>query len=72
MLALLHVDALLDELVPRVMARQPRALGRAISFLEDGGEGQRELMHRRPVEVVLAAKPRRQNPEISVYMLPPQ
>jgi LAO/AO transport system kinase len=38
--------AALDELVPRVMARQPRALGRAISFLEDGGEGQRELIRR--------------------------
>jgi LAO/AO transport system kinase len=36
----------LDELVPRVMARQPRALGRAISILEDGGEGQRELIRR--------------------------
>ncbi|MBW8875405.1 MAG: methylmalonyl Co-A mutase-associated GTPase MeaB [Acidobacteria bacterium] len=38
--------AALDELVPRVMARQPRALGRAISILEDGGEGQRELIRR--------------------------
>jgi LAO/AO transport system kinase len=36
----------LDELVPRAMARQPRALGRAISILEDGGEGQRELVRR--------------------------
>jgi LAO/AO transport system kinase len=36
----------LDELVPRAMARQPRALGRAISILEDGGEGQRELIRR--------------------------
>ena len=38
--------AALDELVPRVLARQPRALGRAISILEDGGEGQRELIRR--------------------------
>ncbi len=36
----------LDELVPRLLARQPRALGRAISILEDGGEGQRELVRR--------------------------
>ncbi|HSS49220.1 MAG TPA: methylmalonyl Co-A mutase-associated GTPase MeaB [Thermoanaerobaculia bacterium] len=41
-----NIAAALDELVPRVMARQPRALGRAISFLEDGGEGQRELIRR--------------------------
>jgi LAO/AO transport system kinase len=36
----------LDELVPRILARNPRALGRAISLLEDGGEGQRELIRR--------------------------
>ncbi|HEV7508707.1 MAG TPA: methylmalonyl Co-A mutase-associated GTPase MeaB [Thermoanaerobaculia bacterium] len=41
-----NIAAALDELVPRVMARQPRALGRAISILEDGGEGQRELIRR--------------------------
>jgi LAO/AO transport system kinase len=40
------IAAALDELVPRVLARQPRALGRAISILEDGGEGQRELIRR--------------------------
>jgi LAO/AO transport system kinase len=38
--------AALDELVPRVFARNPRALGRAISLLEDGGEGQRALIGR--------------------------
>ena len=38
--------ALLDELVPRLLQRQPRALGRAISYIEDGGEGQRELIRR--------------------------
>ncbi len=36
----------LDDIVPGVLARQPRALGRAISILEDGGEGQRELIRR--------------------------
>jgi LAO/AO transport system kinase len=41
-----ELAAALDELVQRVMARQPRALGRAISILEDGGEGQRELIRR--------------------------
>jgi len=41
-----EISAALDELVPRVLARQPRALGRAISILEDGGEGQRELIRR--------------------------
>jgi LAO/AO transport system kinase len=41
-----NIAAALDELVPRVLARQPRALGRAISILEDGGEGQRELIRR--------------------------
>jgi LAO/AO transport system kinase len=40
------IAAALDDLVPRVLARQPRALGRAISILEDGGEGQRELIRR--------------------------
>ncbi|HEX3552420.1 MAG TPA: methylmalonyl Co-A mutase-associated GTPase MeaB [Thermoanaerobaculia bacterium] len=40
------LGAALDELVPRVLARQPRALGRAISILEDGGDGQRELIRR--------------------------
>jgi LAO/AO transport system kinase len=32
--------------VPRVLQRNPRALGRAISILEDGGGGQRELIRR--------------------------
>jgi LAO/AO transport system kinase len=41
-----NIATALDELVPRVLARQPRALGRAISILEDGGEGQRELIRR--------------------------
>jgi LAO/AO transport system kinase len=36
----------LDDLVPRVLRRNPRALGRAISILEDGGPGQRELIRR--------------------------
>jgi LAO/AO transport system kinase len=36
----------LDDLVPRVLQRNPRALGRAISILEDGGAGQRELIRR--------------------------
>ncbi len=36
----------LDELVPRLLERQPRAVARAISIVEDGGEGQRELVRR--------------------------
>lgn len=36
----------LDGLVPRLVERQPRAVGRALSLLEDGGEGQRELVRR--------------------------
>jgi LAO/AO transport system kinase len=36
----------LDDLVPRVLQRNPRALGRAISILEDGGGSQRELIRR--------------------------
>ncbi len=36
----------LDDLVPRLLQRNPRALGRAISILEDGGRGQRELIRR--------------------------
>jgi len=36
----------LEDLVAGVLARQPRALGRAISILENGGEGQRELIRR--------------------------
>jgi LAO/AO transport system kinase len=36
----------LDDLVPRLLQRNPRALGRAISLLEDGGTGQRELIRR--------------------------
>jgi LAO/AO transport system kinase len=36
----------LDELVERLAERQPRAVGRAISLLEDGGESQRELVRR--------------------------
>ncbi|HEV8579385.1 MAG TPA: methylmalonyl Co-A mutase-associated GTPase MeaB [Thermoanaerobaculia bacterium] len=36
----------LDDLVSRLLSRQPRALGRAISIVEDGGEGQRELIRR--------------------------
>jgi LAO/AO transport system kinase len=34
----------LDDLVPRLFQRNPRALGRGISILEDGGGGQRELI----------------------------
>jgi LAO/AO transport system kinase len=40
------VRADLDDLVPRLLARQPRAVARAISVVEDGGEGQRELVRR--------------------------
>ena len=36
----------LDDLVPRLLERNPRALGRAISILEDGGASQRELIRR--------------------------
>jgi len=36
----------LDDLVPRLLQRQPRAVARAISIVEDGGEGQRELVRR--------------------------
>ncbi|HET9676523.1 MAG TPA: methylmalonyl Co-A mutase-associated GTPase MeaB, partial [Solirubrobacterales bacterium] len=36
----------LADLVPRLLQRNPRALGRAISILEDGGAGQRELIRR--------------------------
>ncbi|HSF41839.1 MAG TPA: methylmalonyl Co-A mutase-associated GTPase MeaB [Thermoanaerobaculia bacterium] len=36
----------LDELVPRILSRNPRAVGRGVSILEDGGEGQRELVRR--------------------------
>jgi LAO/AO transport system kinase len=40
------VRANLDELVPRLLERQPRAVARAISVVEDGGDGQRELIRR--------------------------
>jgi LAO/AO transport system kinase len=36
----------MDDLIPRLLQRQPRALGRAISILEDGGAEQRELIRR--------------------------
>ncbi|MEO6196466.1 MAG: methylmalonyl Co-A mutase-associated GTPase MeaB [Thermoanaerobaculia bacterium] len=36
----------LDDLVPRLFQRNPRALGRGISILEDGGGSQRELIRR--------------------------
>ena len=36
----------LDELVPHLLERQPRAVARAISVVEDGGDGQRELVRR--------------------------
>ncbi|HKH49471.1 MAG TPA: methylmalonyl Co-A mutase-associated GTPase MeaB [Thermoanaerobaculia bacterium] len=36
----------LDELVERLSERQPRAVARAISLLEDGGDPQRELVRR--------------------------
>jgi LAO/AO transport system kinase len=36
----------LDDLVPRLLERSPRAVGRALSLLEDGGLGQRELIRR--------------------------
>jgi LAO/AO transport system kinase len=36
----------LDELVTRLVERQPRAIARAISLLEDGGDPQRELVRR--------------------------
>ena len=42
----MKVRGSLDDLVPRVLQRNPRALGRAISILEDGGAGQRELIRR--------------------------
>jgi GTPase len=36
----------LDELVPRLLAREPRAVARAITLAESGGEAQRELIRR--------------------------
>jgi LAO/AO transport system kinase len=36
----------LDDLVPRILSRNPRAVGRGVSILEDGGAGQRELVRR--------------------------
>ncbi|HEX5757680.1 MAG TPA: methylmalonyl Co-A mutase-associated GTPase MeaB [Thermoanaerobaculia bacterium] len=39
-------EAALDALVPRLLAREPRAVARAISLAEDGGEAQRELIGR--------------------------
>lgn len=36
----------LDDLVPLLLQRRPRAVARAISIVEDGGEGQRELIGR--------------------------
>lgn len=36
----------LDDLVGRLVERQPRAVARAISLLEDGGDPQRELVRR--------------------------
>ncbi len=35
----------LDELLPRLLARQPRAVARAISLVESGGDAQRQLVH---------------------------
>ncbi len=35
-----------DDLVPRLLERQPRAVGRAISLVENGGPAQRELIRR--------------------------
>ncbi len=39
-------DTALDVLVPRLLEREPRALGRAVSLVEDGGAAQRELVAR--------------------------
>jgi LAO/AO transport system kinase len=36
----------LDDLVPRLLERQPRAVARAITYVESGGEPQRELIRR--------------------------
>jgi LAO/AO transport system kinase len=41
-----NLGEVLDALVPRLLQREPRALGRGISYIEDGGEGQRELVGR--------------------------
>jgi LAO/AO transport system kinase len=38
--------AAVDDLVPRLLKRQPRAVARAISLVEDGGAAQRELVRR--------------------------
>lgn len=38
--------AALSELVPRILSQNPRAVGRGVSILEDGGAGQRELVRR--------------------------
>ncbi len=40
------LNSVLDDLVPKLLQRQPRALARSISLVEDGGEGQRELVRR--------------------------
>jgi len=41
-----HLVAPLDELIPQIRERRPRALARAISLLERGGPDQRELVRR--------------------------
>jgi LAO/AO transport system kinase len=41
-----ELAARLDALLPRLFERSPRALGRAISMVEDGGPAQRELVGR--------------------------
>ena len=41
-----RVDERVKEIVPRLLERQPRALGRAISLVEDGGAPQRQLVAR--------------------------
>lgn len=40
------LDAVFDQLVPQLLDRRPRAVGRALSYVEDGGAGQRELVRR--------------------------
>ena len=41
-----RLGAGLDELVPRLLARAPRAVARAVSLVEGGGAAQRALIHR--------------------------
>lgn len=59
-----EIEGRIEALIPGVLERRPRALARAISLLERGGEGQRRLVQRLHEESLAGSSELPSHPEV--------